>query len=43
MSIISGRDWLGSGSDPRKTTVKIKMRSMRSEKIKFLVVGVRPC
>ncbi|KAF3586271.1 hypothetical protein F2Q69_00029727 [Brassica cretica] len=43
MSIISGRDWLGSGSDPRKTTVRIKMRSMRSEKIKFLVVGVRPC
>ncbi|KAG2253634.1 hypothetical protein Bca52824_083770 [Brassica carinata] len=28
----------GSGSDPKETTVRIKMRSMRSEKIKFLVL-----
>ncbi|KAF3494969.1 hypothetical protein DY000_02052264 [Brassica cretica] len=40
---VPSHDWLGSGSDPRKTTVRIKMRSMSSEKIKFLVVGVRPC
>ncbi|KAF2556091.1 hypothetical protein F2Q68_00015907 [Brassica cretica] len=35
---VPSHDWLGSGSDPRKTTVRIKMRSMSSEKINYLTV-----